>query len=356
MYDVYLITNLVNYKKYIGFTSKGYKNRFAEHLKESDGNSKRYLCKAIRKYGKDNFDVQLIETVDSYEKAIEKEKQYIEVYNTFAHQKDNWGYNATLGGEGVNGLRVPKSMRDKLRKIKISQKAWVGENNPNYGKGHLMCGKKHFNFGKNHKKETIQKISKANKGNYEGVKNPATVKSVSYAKHIKTGIIYKADTFYELIKVIESLGVKCNRSSALAVIREKRKSHNGFIFFRSDITNKEIIKVLDNQYINNIKEPFKYEDHRKGKRHPNAKNVVCFAENIETNEIFKFDSWYELKQYISEVSSKNITYSNMAKVLVGKYKHVSGFRLYREDKTDEQTIKMISERYQSEPSTTSRKA
>ncbi|WP_425298599.1 GIY-YIG nuclease family protein [Paenibacillus uliginis] len=42
-------------KKYVGFTSKGYKNRFKKHLQESDGKRTRYLCKAIRKYGKDNF-------------------------------------------------------------------------------------------------------------------------------------------------------------------------------------------------------------------------------------------------------------------------------------------------------------
>lgn len=51
------------------------------------------IRKAIKKYGKDNFKIELLERVPLKE-ANEKEKYYIGKYNTY-----NKGYNATLGGQ-----------------------------------------------------------------------------------------------------------------------------------------------------------------------------------------------------------------------------------------------------------------
>jgi group I intron endonuclease len=358
MYDIYLITNLINQKKYVEYTSIGYEKRFQKHITESLGKSTRYLCRAIRKYGKENFAVSLLATVEKYNEAIKLEKEYILKFNSFAHVKGNWGYNATLGGEGADGHNVSRELRIKLSNLKKSQNAWVGKNNPNFGKGHLMMGDKHFLFGKKQSSETKRKISLSNKGKLLGSKNPAAVNTSTYALQIDTGVIYKADSFYALRKLIEATGVNVNRSSALAVIRGKQKFHNGFVFYRADITDKDTIEKLDYNFVNNIKESIKFEDHRNGKTHPNAKNVLSFAENIDTKEIHQFNSWYELKNFITEMSFKNVTYSNMAKVLSGKHKHISGYKLYREDKTDEVTMNMIKTKYsnQSEPSTTSRKA
>lgn len=62
------------------------------------------IRKAIKKYGKDNFKIELLERV-SLKEANEKEKYYIGKYNTY-----NKGYNATLGGqENFHKLNIDHS-------------------------------------------------------------------------------------------------------------------------------------------------------------------------------------------------------------------------------------------------------
>ena len=40
MYDVYLITNRINGKRYVGITCRGYQARFQEHINEAMNGSK----------------------------------------------------------------------------------------------------------------------------------------------------------------------------------------------------------------------------------------------------------------------------------------------------------------------------
>ena len=93
---IYKITNKINGKSYIGQTSKSsIEERFNEHWRSR--NSKRFaLQNALIKYGKENFNLELLEETDN---PSEREKFYIEYYNTF---KD--GYNETRGGEGESRL------------------------------------------------------------------------------------------------------------------------------------------------------------------------------------------------------------------------------------------------------------
>ena len=157
-YDIYLITNKLNGKKYVGLTTKGFKKRFKGHLKEASQNGTRYLCNAIRKYGETNFTVELLAQASTHKVACELEKEFIKKFQTHCYSKNSHGYNETLGGDGMDGFKVPQRVRDLIRENKIKSKAWVGDENPNYGKGHLMSGEKHFNYGKHHSKETLNKM------------------------------------------------------------------------------------------------------------------------------------------------------------------------------------------------------
>lgn len=95
---IYKITNLVNGKIYIGQTAKTLDERFKEHLYEAFSmNTMRPLYKAMRKYGSDNFTVELVEEVLLSELNA-KECYYIKLYDCLAIKGN--GYNITYGGEG----------------------------------------------------------------------------------------------------------------------------------------------------------------------------------------------------------------------------------------------------------------
>lgn len=57
IFCVYKITNLINGKSYIGITQRDPQIRFNEHF----SNKKELLYKAKEKYGKENFQLEIIE-------------------------------------------------------------------------------------------------------------------------------------------------------------------------------------------------------------------------------------------------------------------------------------------------------
>ena len=111
MIDIYLITNQINKKRYIGKTQKGYKTRFDQHCKSYDQGNRNYISCAINKYGKDNFKIELIAQVedDSWEFW---ESFYIQEYKTMYYQN---GYNLTLGGDS-NPMDEPIT-KEKHKKV-----------------------------------------------------------------------------------------------------------------------------------------------------------------------------------------------------------------------------------------------
>ena len=88
---VYMIYNAKNQKKYIGVTTRSVNQRFDEHCK-----AKSYVGKAIRKHGRSNFGVTIIDCAYDKDELMDLEKHYIKEYNSIAN-----GYNQTIGGDGV---------------------------------------------------------------------------------------------------------------------------------------------------------------------------------------------------------------------------------------------------------------
>lgn len=91
--------------KYIGKTIKTENERWSDHNYEAhDINNDDYnsiLNKAIRKYGSDNFSVIILEDNIDNNILSEREKYWINYYNTY-YLNNNHGYNMTYGGDGVN--------------------------------------------------------------------------------------------------------------------------------------------------------------------------------------------------------------------------------------------------------------
>lgn len=97
MAEVYVITNKINGKQYVGKTNRTTKQRLVDHKKEMSRSrsAHRPLYRAFNKYGFDNFELKVIETNLTPEEAEQKEIDLIDKLGTF-----NKGYNATIGGDG----------------------------------------------------------------------------------------------------------------------------------------------------------------------------------------------------------------------------------------------------------------
>lgn len=91
---IYLITNTINGKAYIGKTESSIEQRFKEHICDSQKErcKNRPLYRAMNKYGVDKFTIALIEETENPE---QREEYWIQYYNSY-----HSGYNATRGGDG----------------------------------------------------------------------------------------------------------------------------------------------------------------------------------------------------------------------------------------------------------------
>ena len=109
--SIYKITNKINNKSYIGQTNN-INRRFQEHKvqkNDSDGTSK-LLHQAIKKYGLENFDFEVLE--ENIENYDAREQYWIAYYHTLS---DEHGYNLTPGGSSppiLKGANNPNTTHD----------------------------------------------------------------------------------------------------------------------------------------------------------------------------------------------------------------------------------------------------
>lgn len=95
---IYQITNKINGKIYIGKTERTIQERWKEHCRDyaKEQCESRPLYRAMKKYGIENFSIELIEETNIPE---ERETFWIEQKGSF-----KYGYNATMGGDGKRYL------------------------------------------------------------------------------------------------------------------------------------------------------------------------------------------------------------------------------------------------------------
>lgn len=116
MYGViYLIRNLINGKCYIGKTIN-LKRRIYEHFMAYSEGCK-FLSRAIKKYGKENFSVEILHEGIIPELLNDFEIQAIKEYNTKAPH----GYNLNEGGLG--GINPSKETRQRMSEAAIAREA-----------------------------------------------------------------------------------------------------------------------------------------------------------------------------------------------------------------------------------------
>lgn len=97
---IYKLTCRITRKAYIGATTKTLDERWVEHCAAAKRNVKTKLYSAIRKYGRDSWDMEILASnISDLSEMFSLEQKMICENNTFSN-----GYNMTIGGDGLLGL------------------------------------------------------------------------------------------------------------------------------------------------------------------------------------------------------------------------------------------------------------
>ena len=137
---VYLTTNTVNGRQYIGKRQKS-------HFERSYKGSGKNLKLAFKKYGKDKFSTVILEKCETIEELCEAEKKWIAEFR----KKGANLYNIAAGGDGGNN-----TLWDELpleRRAEINKKNAVAH-----------TGERNGFFGKRHSAETRARFSEIRRG------------------------------------------------------------------------------------------------------------------------------------------------------------------------------------------------
>lgn len=92
---IYKIINSINTKIYIGLTTVSLQQRWVGHQTQARIGNQKPLYRAMRKYGIENFSIEIVCETDSYEELGKLERYYIKEYNSRVPN----GYNISSGGE-----------------------------------------------------------------------------------------------------------------------------------------------------------------------------------------------------------------------------------------------------------------
>lgn len=111
---IYKITNIQNNKVYIGQSIRPIEQRFHRHLNDSLNNIlDTHLARAIRKYGKDNFIIEQIDSAQTQDELNQKEQYWIKFYNSVED-----GYNETDAVFRCGGNTYQSKTKEEMEIIK----------------------------------------------------------------------------------------------------------------------------------------------------------------------------------------------------------------------------------------------
>lgn len=198
---IYLIKNKINGKKYIGQTIRSLELRWKEHLRRKDDF---LIHKAIMKYGKDNFEIELVEKTSVFSKLNNLERYYIKTLDTLMPN----GYNMTSGGSEITKeIRKKISLKTKGKK----KRPWTQREKD--AQSERLKGKK--------------RTGKALENHNLAMRTKGHSKMVSVRD--QNGIIYRS-----IREAARELGM--SHRSVLRVLKGKQKETKGYSF---EYYNKE---------------------------------------------------------------------------------------------------------------------
>jgi group I intron endonuclease len=170
---IYVITNIINGKLYIGYSKDPHKRWIAHKAASNVKKPLQYIHRAMRKYNYNNFIFDIIEQHPTKTLCREAEIFYI-AYFKFLGQKL---YNVTTGGEAASGLKHTEATKEKMRQASLGKRYNLGYKHTPETKekmGKAQRGRKHSditkekirqnNLGKKHAEESKEKISQSRLG------------------------------------------------------------------------------------------------------------------------------------------------------------------------------------------------
>jgi hypothetical protein len=184
---IYLTINKVNDKKYIGMCTRSDNNYLG---------SGALLKKAIKKYGKENFERHILYETNNFEDLCEKEKQFIIDYD--AVNNDEY-YNIADGGHGGSPKTVEniwnnrtieerENISKKISNTRKEKGLAKGEKNSMFGRSTSKIVENIWNNRTIEERENIgKKISETKRktGAVKGEKNPMFGRSIIKENNLK---------------------------------------------------------------------------------------------------------------------------------------------------------------------------
>lgn len=230
-YYIYKATNKINGKIYIGKTSN-FKVRKWQHERCYEKEDC-VFHRAIQKYGKENFEWEIIDEALGLENVYGLEKKYIKKYNS--HIKEN-GYNMTKGGAAPN-VKPIVCLTLSGKFVKRYESAAEAERKDGFCNSDvLLCCKEKISQCKKHmfmfEDDYLEQGAKA-------YKKPESSRARKVIQCDMNG------NFINEYKSIQEAASKteANRTTISGVLSGTYKSANGFIFvYKEDFPIKDISK------------------------------------------------------------------------------------------------------------------
>jgi group I intron endonuclease len=161
---VYIITNLINSKQYVGDHID-----YSKLLKDNYFGSGKLIRKAIKKYGKQNFKKEILEQFSTKEEAFNAQEKYIQQYNTL--QPSGYNISPKGGNQVYNGMseegrkrlsefhKGKKVLEETKKRLSESLKLAYKENRKNKITSEITKEKlRQINLGKKLSNETKLKM------------------------------------------------------------------------------------------------------------------------------------------------------------------------------------------------------
>lgn len=305
LFVIYLITNVINQKKYVGQTQQGReRRRWLEHSVYCVNDNK-ILHNAIKKYGAENFEFKVLESEIPETLVDERESYYIKYYDTF-YLTGN-GYNMTAGGQGTHGYSHSEATKQRIKESNLTAWQRIKKAEPeryaqlclnrsiaNRGKpksaahkaklsiaASKRTGARNSFFGKHFTEEAKEKLREAKAKSLTQIN----------AYDLETGHLWK--TFRFATEAVQELGLQESANSRIILVCKEQKGHAyGYIWrYKTDMDLCELpADVL-------------IQEHKV----PRAKPVLQYT--LDDTFIAEFESAAEAARVLQPEEQKRRTYA-----------------------------------------------